>query len=106
MVTPATAQAQSFTSSGKDGKKKKQQHKSGRKHKPFNLEAEKEQMKSHIAEASIAATNLTNKLQSINREQERISHNTDAVLRFEACKLLRRMILRYVRCWPNTRAAM
>jgi len=53
-------------------------------------------MKANIAEASIAATNLGNTLQSINREKERISDNQMAVQRFEACKKLRRKILRYV----------
>ena len=53
-------------------------------------------MKVAIAESSIAATNLTNALQSINREQERISDNALAVQRFEICKKLRRKVLRYV----------
>ncbi|KAK2074729.1 hypothetical protein P8C59_008913 [Phyllachora maydis] len=87
--------AQSFLSTSKDSKKKKDKN-TKKKHKSFNLEAEKEQMKSKIAEASIAATNLMNTLQSINREQERISNNQAAVQRFEACKQLRRQILRYI----------
>lgn len=91
--------AQSFLSTSKDSKKKKDKN-TKKKHKSFNLEAEKEQMKSKIAEASIAATNLMNTLQSINREQERISNNQAAVQRFEACKQLRRQILRYVRLGP------
>ncbi|KOS17394.1 Protein lsb5 [Escovopsis weberi] len=70
---------------GKDGK--------GR---PFSLEAEKEQMKTTIADASLAATNLLNAVQSINRERERISQNKVAVERFEACKQLRRKVLRYI----------
>lgn len=53
-------------------------------------------MKAAIAESSIAATNLNNALQSINREKERISENSVAVARFEICKKLRRKILRYV----------
>lgn len=53
-------------------------------------------MKSHIAEALIAATNLVNTLQTINRERERISENATALQRFEACKQLRRKILRYI----------
>lgn len=81
-----------FGSSSKDKKKDK----SKGNHKPFDLEAEKEQMKSAIAESSIATTDLMNALQSINREQERISENSVAVERFENCKLLRRKILRYV----------
>ncbi|KAI8963181.1 hypothetical protein F5Y11DRAFT_320083 [Daldinia sp. FL1419] len=86
-----------FSGSSKDkDKKKKEKERSKRKHKPFNLEAEKDAMKVAIAESSIAATNLTNALQSINRERERISENTAAVERFETCKKLRRKILRYI----------
>ena len=81
-----------FGSSSKDKKKDK----SKGKKKAFSLEAEKEQMKSVIAESSLASTNLMNSLQSINRERERISENNLAVERFESCKLLRRKILRYV----------
>ncbi|KAK3939094.1 hypothetical protein QBC46DRAFT_365075 [Diplogelasinospora grovesii] len=93
--TQVTGQVQSFGHVSKD-KKKDKKDKKNKKHKPFNLEAEKEQMKSHIAEASIAATNLMNTLQSINREKERISENEVALQRFEACKQLRRKILRYI----------
>ncbi|GAB1315719.1 hypothetical protein MFIFM68171_05929 [Madurella fahalii] len=89
---PVTGVIQSFSYSPKDKKKKDK----GKKHKQFNLETEKEQMKAHIAEASIAATNLTNTLKTINREKERISENQIAVQRFEACKQLRRKILRYI----------
>jgi LAS seventeen-binding protein 5 len=85
----------SFFSSSKD-KKKKDKDKKGKGRKPFNLEAEKEQMKSNIAESSIAATNLMNSLRSINREKEQISENQVAVERFDQCKQLRRRILRYV----------
>lgn len=53
-------------------------------------------MKVTIAESSIAATDLMNALQSINRERERISENPAAVAKFEACKQLRRKLLRYV----------
>lgn len=90
---PVTGTIQSF---GYDPKDKKKKDKKSKKIRPFNLEAEKEQMKSNIAEASIAATNLVNTLQTINREKERISENQVALERFEACKQLRRKILRYV----------
>jgi hypothetical protein len=80
-----------FGSSSKDKKKGK-----GGKRRPFNLEEEKENMKSAIADSSLATTNLMNALQSINREKERISENPQAVQHFEACKQLRRRILRYV----------
>lgn len=89
---PVTGVIQSFSYSAKDKKKKDK----GKKHKVFNLEAEKEQMKAHIAEASIAATNLMNTLKTINREKERISENQAAAELFETCKQLRRKILRYV----------
>ncbi|KAI0899229.1 hypothetical protein F4806DRAFT_506923 [Annulohypoxylon nitens] len=82
-----------FSTSSKDKKKK---DKSKKKHKAFNLEAEKDAMKVAVAESSIAATNLMNSLQSINREQERISENPIVVDRFEICKKLRRRILRYI----------
>ncbi|KEZ40349.1 hypothetical protein SAPIO_CDS8196 [Scedosporium apiospermum] len=81
------------SSSSKDKKKKEKKTK---KRRPFNLEAEKDQMKATIAESSIAATNLMNTLKSINREKERISENQTAVQGFESCKQLRRKILRYI----------
>jgi hypothetical protein len=56
-------------------------------------------MKVTIAESTIAATDLMNALQSINRERERISENETAVRRFESCKQLRRKVLRYVSCY-------
>ncbi|SPJ72497.1 related to LSB5 - possible role in the regulation of actin cytoskeletal organization [Fusarium torulosum] len=94
--TKSSSGTSSFFGSSKDKKKEKEKEKNKGKRKPFNLEAEKEQMKSVIADSSIAATNLMNALQSINREVERISENQAAVERFEACKLLRRKVLRYV----------
>lgn len=79
-----------------DSRSKKKDKSKGKHRKGFNLEAEKDQMKSVIAESSIASTNLVNALQSINREKERISDNRTAVERFEICKQLRRRVLRYV----------
>ncbi|KAK2627883.1 hypothetical protein QTJ16_002529 [Diplocarpon rosae] len=73
----------------KDKKKKK-------KTKRFNLEEEKDNMKNCIAESSVASTNLLNALRLVNREREQISKNETAVKHFEACKLLRRKILRYI----------
>lgn len=64
--------------------------------KQFNLETERPIMKATIADASMASTDLTNTLQTINREVERISENNAAIQRFEQCKLLRRKILRYI----------
>lgn len=84
-----------FGSSSKD-KKKKDKDKKSKSRKPFNLEAEKDQMKATIAESSISATNLMNALKSINRETERISDNQSAVQGFNSCKQLRRKILRYI----------
>lgn len=95
--TKSSSGSGSFFGSSKDKKKDK----SKGKRKPFNLEAEKDQMKSVIADSSIAATNLMNSLQSINREKERISENQLAVERFETCKQLRRRVLRYVSFLPS-----
>lgn len=95
--TSTSGSSSFFGSSSKDKKKAK-----NGKRKPFSLEAEKENMKSAIADSSLATTNLMNALQSINREKERISDNQQAVQHFEACKQLRRRILRYVRaCHAN-----
>ncbi|ODA82413.1 hypothetical protein RJ55_00920 [Drechmeria coniospora] len=80
----------------KDKDKDKSKAKGRGQRKPFNLEEEKEKIKSVIAEASISSTNLANALQSINRERERISENDVAVHHFETCKQLRRRILRYI----------
>lgn len=89
--TSTSGSSSFFGSSSKDKKKAKDG-----KRKPFSLEAEKENMKSAIADSSLATTNLMNALQSINREKERISDNQQAVQHFEACKQLRRRILRYI----------
>ncbi|EMR63026.1 putative vhs domain-containing protein [Eutypa lata UCREL1] len=94
--SPSGSGSGSFFSSSSKDKKKKDKDKGKKKSKPFNLEAEKDSMKVAIAESSIAATNLVNALQSINREQERISDNATAVQRFEICKKLRRKVLRYI----------
>lgn len=91
------------SSSKKKSKDKSSSSSKSKGRKPFNLEAEKEKMKSVIAESSIASTNLMNALQSINRERERISDNQVAVHHFEACKQLRRRILRYVSDSPGTK---
>ena len=80
-----------FSSSTKSKKDKKK-----KKGKAFNLEEEKETMKTCIAESSVASTNLLNALKLINREHEQISENKNAVHHFDNCKLLRRKILRYV----------
>lgn len=66
------------------------------KHKPFSLEKERPQLMETIASASMASTNLMNALQLINREEQRVSENAEAVNRFEVCKRLRRQILRYI----------
>lgn len=96
-TTPVTSQISSFSYVSSKTKKKDKDKKSGKKHRKFDLEAEKDQMKTTIAESSIAATNLSNALQSINRERERISENPLAAAHFETCKQLRRKVLRYVR---------
>ncbi|CZS96583.1 related to LSB5-possible role in the regulation of actin cytoskeletal organization [Rhynchosporium graminicola] len=76
--------------------KKDKDKKKNKKGKPFSLEAEKDIMKSCIADSSVASTNLLNALKLVNREQERISENQNANQHFESCKLLRRKILRYI----------
>lgn len=85
-----------FGSAPTAAKQKSRKDKKGKKSKAFDLEAEKETMKSCIAESSVASINLLNGLRLINRETERISDNQSAVQQFESCKLLRRKILRYV----------
>ena len=92
--THTTGRVESFSYLSKD--KKKDKDKKGKRPKVFNLEAEKDQMKATIADSTMAATDLLNALQSINRERERISENRLALQRFEACKVLRRKVLRYV----------
>ncbi|OBT77532.1 hypothetical protein VF21_04565 [Pseudogymnoascus sp. 05NY08] len=77
-------------------KSKKSKKGSKSKSGPFNLEAEKGNMKTNIAESSVASINLLNALQRINREEERVSENQACVAQFERCKLLRRHILRYI----------
>ncbi|VUC19995.1 unnamed protein product [Clonostachys rosea] len=90
-----TSSSGSFFGASKDKKKEKEKAKGG-KRKPFNLEAEKETMKVVIADATIHSTTLLNTMQSINRETQRISDNPKAVEEFEACKQLRRRVLRYI----------
>ncbi|CAK7200801.1 hypothetical protein SEUCBS139899_003500 [Sporothrix eucalyptigena] len=99
--TQPTGRIESFSSYSRDGKaaskSKDKRGKNGKKaRKEFNLETEKPIMKATIADASMASTDLTNTLQTINREVERISENAAAIQRFEQCKLLRRKILRYI----------
>ena len=85
-----------FSSSTTPTKSKKSKKGAKSKSGPFNLEAEKGNMKTNIAESSVASINLLNALQRINREEERVSENQTCVAQFERCKLLRRHILRYV----------
>lgn len=53
-------------------------------------------MTKSIANSSMASTNLLNGLQLVNRERERVSENEEVVRRFQACKKLRKEILRYI----------
>ncbi|CAK7237737.1 hypothetical protein SBRCBS47491_010108 [Sporothrix bragantina] len=104
--TQPTGRVESFSSFSRDRdrdsrgastKGSKDKDKRGKKsRKQFNLEAERPVMKATIADASMASTDLTNTLQTINREVERISENDAAIQHFEKCKLLRRKILRYI----------
>ncbi|CAG8958978.1 hypothetical protein HYFRA_00012135 [Hymenoscyphus fraxineus] len=93
--SPRTSFFSSSASSSKSDAKSKKDKKGRKKSKPFNLDAEKEIMKSCIADSSMSSTNLLNALRSINREVEQISSNQAAVREFDNCKLLRRKILRY-----------
>ncbi|KAF2452883.1 hypothetical protein BDY21DRAFT_293962 [Lineolata rhizophorae] len=77
----------------RDKKSKKRGAGAGAK---FNLEKEKPRLMECIAQASVASTNLTNGLRLINREAERVSANAECVARFEACRALRRQVLRYI----------
>lgn len=92
--SPVTLTHMRNQSSGSGGLFKSSKDK--KKNKAFNLEKEKPQMVESIAQASIASTNLLNALKLINRESQRVSENSEAVNRFEICKLLRRQILRYI----------
>jgi LAS seventeen-binding protein 5 len=64
--------------------------------KPFNLEKEKQKMLEAIASATVASNNLANALKLVNRERELVSQNPEVIKRFEACKSIRRQILRYI----------
>ncbi|KAE9970170.1 hypothetical protein EG327_010363 [Venturia inaequalis] len=86
-VQPEKTERGSFFRSSKDKKGKR---------KPFNLEKEKGQILETIASATVASTNLINALKLINRENQRVSDNPECKSRFDACKVLRRQILRYI----------
>lgn len=53
-------------------------------------------MTNAIANSSMASINLLNGLQLVNRENERVSENQEVLRRFQACKKLRKEILRYI----------
>ncbi|KAF3933760.1 hypothetical protein ABW19_dt0208302 [Dactylella cylindrospora] len=94
---PITLGSSNLTIAASPSSKSKSKSKTAtQKRPPFNLEKEKPQMIQNIATASVAATNLKNALKLINREKERVSENDEVMKRFEACKLLRRQILRYI----------
>ncbi|QSS66400.1 VHS domain-containing protein, partial [Histoplasma capsulatum] len=63
---------------------------------PFNLEKERPEIMRTIASASVAGTNLLNSLKLVNRENQRVSENTEVMSQFDSCKNLRRQILRYI----------
>lgn len=89
-LPPAAPLSSSYIFSAMSSKDKKG------KVKPFNLEKEKPKILETIAAASIASTNLQNALQLVNRENERVSENSEVLERFETCKRLRRQVLRYI----------
>ncbi|TKA80063.1 hypothetical protein B0A49_02503 [Cryomyces minteri] len=90
-AAPKLSSSSVFKSSSKDKKDNKKD-----KPKRFNLENEKPQILETIAGASVASTNLSNALQLVNRENERVSENKEVMSRFETCKILRRKILGYI----------
>ncbi|KAL8967128.1 MAG: hypothetical protein Q9197_005609, partial [Variospora fuerteventurae] len=111
--SPTTAAATSSSSGGGGGgpsltphnqpsptsssfKKASKSSKKPKPDKPFNLEKEKPQLLQTIASSSVASTNLLNSLKLINRESKRVSEDPETARRFEACKLLRRQVLRYI----------
>ncbi|PHH51564.1 Protein lsb5 [Ceratocystis fimbriata CBS 114723] len=88
-----------FWSSRKKDKEKEKEKRKSSKDKlraPINLQTERPRIKATIADSSLAATNLLNSMQVVNRETERISENQVCVQRFEECKTLRRQVLRYI----------
>lgn len=64
--------------------------------KPFSLEKEKPAILQTIASSSLASTGLMNAMKRTNRENQRVSENSEAVTGFETCKKLRRQILTYL----------
>ncbi|KAI9847460.1 MAG: putative actin patch assembly and actin polymerization protein [Sclerophora amabilis] len=102
-TTPSTSRPRGFsTDSSFTGSSKKpttvlkSSKKDKRRGKPFNLEKEKPQLMETIASASLASINLMNALKLINRENMRVSEDPEVTKRFEACKTLRRQVLRYI----------
>lgn len=82
-------------------KEKEKQEKQEKKEKrmlyrSFNFEREKPQMLQTLASSSVASTNLLNALKLVNRETHRVSEDAEVLNRFEACKQLRRQVLRYI----------
>lgn len=86
----------SMSSASKPSKNKLDKQSKKAKLKQFNLEKEKPQLLQTIATSSVASTNLMNALKLINRENKRVSEDSEALKSFETCKLLRRQILRYI----------
>ncbi|KAK9472974.1 uncharacterized protein V1510DRAFT_415689 [Dipodascopsis tothii] len=66
------------------------------KSKKIDLVKEKPRILQTLAEANSAATNLSNQLKLINREEELASDNEKATELFDKCRLLRRQVLRYI----------
>lgn len=88
---PITLDATPRVGSGSSKSKKNKQQQV-----QFDLKKERPQIMGTIAQASVASTNLLNALQLINREHERVSENKEVLNRFETCKQLRRLVLRYI----------
>lgn len=83
-------------------KQEKQEKKEKRmRYRSFNFEREKSQMLQTLASSSVASTNLLNALKLVNRETHRVSEDAEVLNRFEACKQLRRQVLRYIQFIEN-----
>ncbi|KAL5598625.1 hypothetical protein BROUX41_003451 [Berkeleyomyces rouxiae] len=99
---PTPGHTKSSSSSGfwssRKKDKEKDKSKSGKEkwRTPINVQTERPRIKATIADSSLAATNLLNAMQVVNRETERISENRACKDRFEECKKLRRQVLRYI----------
>jgi hypothetical protein len=64
----------------------------------FDMEKERPHILQTLAKSSVASTNLLNALKLVNRETHRVSEDAECIHRFDTCKDLRHLILRYIQC--------